>query len=143
GCQTSAWSSKSSTASPPKARSSSPPTTPSTDPSGLARRGYTGWSSRCASAANATATANTDRTEAHGGQGGYCVLFAYVDESGDGGFLRSPSTHYALGTIVIPSDRWLEALDAVVAFRRHIRGAYGVPMTAELKAQYLLRGGPG
>jgi hypothetical protein len=71
------------------------------------------------------------------------VLFAYVDESGDGGFLRSPSTHYALGTIVIPSDRWLEALDAVVAFRRHIRGAYGVPMTAELKAQYLLRGGPG
>lgn len=68
------------------------------------------------------------------------VLFAYVDESGDTGLIRSPSTHYALGSLLLSNGDWLNALDAIITFRRYLRTTYGISMAAELKAQYLLRG---
>lgn len=70
------------------------------------------------------------------------MLIAYIDESGDAGFLGSPSTHFALGAVLVHSDKWLVALDENIKFRRGIRDSYGVKMSTELKAQYLLRGNP-
>lgn len=69
------------------------------------------------------------------------MFFAYVDESGDSGYERSPSTYFSLGVILIRDRDWLQALDHVVAFRRYLSREYSIPARAELKAVYLLRGG--
>ena len=70
------------------------------------------------------------------------MIIAYIDESGDSGFKSSPSTHFALGVVLVHSDKWLHALDENIKFRRGIRDSYGIKMSTELKAQYLLRGHP-
>ncbi len=68
------------------------------------------------------------------------MLLAYVDESGDTGLDTSPAKHYALGAILLSDENWLNALDATIAFRSYLRKTYGLSMTAELKAQHLIRG---
>lgn len=70
------------------------------------------------------------------------MLLAYVDESGDTGLEGSPSKYYSLGAILLSDEQWLNALDATIAFRSYLRKTYGVSMTAELKAQHLIRGHP-
>jgi hypothetical protein len=69
------------------------------------------------------------------------MYFAYVDESGDSGFNGSPSTPFSLGVLLIRDDLWLAALDRAIAFRRFVKKNYEVPARAELKAQFLFRGG--
>lgn len=70
------------------------------------------------------------------------VLLAYVDESGDTGDVAGGGTvTYSLGCVLIDADDWPTAFDEVLDFRRRIRASYGVPMRAELKANYLLRSG--
>jgi hypothetical protein len=44
---------------------------------------------------------------------------------------------------MVNGSNWMDTFDGVVAFRRWVRASFGVPMRAELKANYLLRnGGP-
>jgi Protein of unknown function (DUF3800) len=63
------------------------------------------------------------------------VLIAYVDESGDLG----PSYTYTLGCVLVDSESWPASFDALIAFRRFLRKEHGVPIRAELKANYILR----
>jgi hypothetical protein len=68
------------------------------------------------------------------------MLLAYVDESGNTGDVRSGgTTTYTLGCVLIDVDQWPAAFDSMLDFRRRIRSTYGVPMRAEIKANYLLR----
>jgi hypothetical protein len=65
------------------------------------------------------------------------VQIAYVDESGDDGERGSKS--YVLGCVLIDSAQWSSVFDELIGFRRFVRDRFGVPVRAELKADYLLR----
>jgi hypothetical protein len=65
----------------------------------------------------------------------------YIDESGDAGV--SGSRTYSLGCAVVVAEDWPTRFDQMIAFRRHLNRTYGVPVRAEIKANFLLRnGGP-
>jgi hypothetical protein len=66
------------------------------------------------------------------------VYLAYVDESGNTGLPGSRT--YTLGCAFLDVDRWPDSFDAMIQFRRSLRDAYRLPVRAELKANYLLRG---
>jgi hypothetical protein len=69
------------------------------------------------------------------------VYFAYIDESGDTG--AAGSRTYALACVLVPVATWPDVFDRTIEFRRRLRDIFGVPVRAELKANYLLRnGGP-
>lgn len=63
---------------------------------------------------------------------------AYIDESGNTG---KGSRTYTLGCVLVEGERWPETFDRLIAFRRHIRRLFGVPVRAEIKANHLLRNG--
>lgn len=68
------------------------------------------------------------------------MLLAYVDESGNTGTPSSGgSLTYSLGCVLVDADLWPQAFEEFLDFRRRLRAAYGVPMRAEVKANYLLR----
>lgn len=69
------------------------------------------------------------------------VLIAYVDESGDTGTPSGggASHTYTLGCVLVDADLWPGAFDELLSFRRRVRVTFGVPMRAEIKANYLLR----
>jgi hypothetical protein len=69
------------------------------------------------------------------------MYLAYVDESGDPG--PTGSQTFVLATVLIHEARWLSTLDGLVGFRRWLREQFGIPLRAELKANFLIRnGGP-
>lgn len=71
------------------------------------------------------------------------MFIAYVDESGDPGQPPAGSHTYALGCVMVDHDVWLNRFDRLIGFRRHLRRLFGIPIRAELKANYLMRnGGP-
>lgn len=69
------------------------------------------------------------------------MLIAYVDESGNTGTsgTSGSSLTYTLGCVLIDADHWPQAFDEFLTFRRRLRTTYGLPMRAEVKANYLLR----
>jgi hypothetical protein len=70
------------------------------------------------------------------------MLLAYVDESGDDGQGKGSHT-YALGCVMVEAGAWTSTFDQLIAYRRWVRDRFGIPVRAELKANYLLRnGGP-
>jgi len=70
------------------------------------------------------------------------VIIAYVDESGDDGKGKGSKT-YSLGCVMVDSGRWTEVFDQLIEHRRWVRSTFGIPVRAEVKANYLLRnGGP-
>jgi len=70
------------------------------------------------------------------------MLLAYVDESGDDGQERGSHT-YALSCVMVDASAWTSTFDQLIAYRRWIRDRFGIPVRAEIKANYLLRnGGP-
>ena len=66
------------------------------------------------------------------------MLLAYVDESGDSRYAGSRS--YTLGCVLVNADRWPDAFDGFIAFRRFMRTQFGILMRDEIKANYLIRG---
>jgi hypothetical protein len=66
------------------------------------------------------------------------VYLAYVDESGNKGLPGSRT--YTLACIFFDVARWPDVFDAMIEVRREFKRQYGVPVRAELKANYLLRG---
>jgi hypothetical protein len=69
------------------------------------------------------------------------VLLAYVDESGDDGIRKKGSRTYTLGCVMVDSADWTATFDQLIAHRRWLRNQFGIPVRAELKANYLLRNG--
>lgn len=69
------------------------------------------------------------------------VLMAYVDESGDTGIgTRRSSSTFTLGCVVVRAPEWGEVFDDFLAFRRRLRDRFGLPVRAEVKANFLVRG---
>jgi hypothetical protein len=69
------------------------------------------------------------------------MYLAYVDESGDPG--ETGSQTFVVACVLVHEARWLGALDGLVGYRRWMRDQFGIPLRAELKANYLIRnGGP-
>jgi len=66
------------------------------------------------------------------------VILAYTDESGD--IERGGSLTYTVGCVLIDSDMWPQAFNALLNFRRKLRADFGIPVRAELKATYLVSG---
>src|ERR1700722_12250936 len=66
------------------------------------------------------------------------MFLAYVDESGDRGPTGSQS--YVLACVLLRSSRWASAFDGIIKFRRFLKDKTKVPMRAEVKANYLIRG---
>jgi hypothetical protein len=66
---------------------------------------------------------------------------AYIDDSGNtdpGG-----SATFTLGCVVVSADAWPVVFDELIEYRRFLRTSFGIPVRAEIKANYLLRnGGP-
>ncbi|MEQ1871801.1 MAG: DUF3800 domain-containing protein [Vicinamibacterales bacterium] len=62
---------------------------------------------------------------------------AYVDESGDRG--ATGSRTYTLGCVLVRASQWPAAFDGVIGFRRYLHTQLGIPVRAELKANYLLK----
>jgi len=66
------------------------------------------------------------------------MYLAYVDESGN---LGSPGSRtYTLGSVFLEAEHWPEKFDEMIEFRRGLYREFRVPVRAELKANYLLRG---
>jgi hypothetical protein len=70
---------------------------------------------------------------------------AYVDETGDTGdpSLKGASSCFALGCVLVDLESWATAFERILEFRRGIRNSFGVPMRAEIKANYLIRNSGG
>jgi Protein of unknown function (DUF3800) len=50
---------------------------------------------------------------------------------------------YSLGCVLVDSRRWPDVFDELIEYRRFIKASFGIPIRAEVKANYLLRnGGP-
>jgi hypothetical protein len=66
------------------------------------------------------------------------VFYAYFDESGDAGYVKSPTRTFTLSCLLVHDSQWLAALDKCIAFRRYLKAQFGVPVRAELKAAWLI-----
>jgi hypothetical protein len=71
------------------------------------------------------------------------MYLAYIDDSGNSGALPNGSESYVLGCILVEGRRWPDVFDDVIGFRRFLKEKFGIPVRAEMKANYLIRnGGP-
>jgi lysophospholipid acyltransferase (LPLAT)-like uncharacterized protein len=65
---------------------------------------------------------------------------AYVDESGSVGYKQGSSATYTLGCVLVRGTVWPDAFDAFISYRRFLKREFGIPVRAELKANWLVRG---
>lgn len=67
------------------------------------------------------------------------MYFLYVDESGDIGLSSSsPTRYYILSGLVVHELRWHQTLEAIIDFRRRLRGHYGLRLREEIHAAHFL-----
>ena len=66
------------------------------------------------------------------------MYFAYFDESGDSGMLRSPTGTFTLSALLVHDKDWVKALDEIIAFRRFLNGNFFISPRSELKASWLI-----
>ena len=62
------------------------------------------------------------------------MYFCYVDESGDSGKVKSPTSLFALAAVLVDDKRWREAREHVSNFRRSLEGKFGVKFNDKLRA---------
>ena len=72
------------------------------------------------------------------------MYLAYVDESGSKGpIVSGGSRTFVLGCVLVRASQWASAFDGVIGYRRFLKRQFGLPIRAEIKANYLLQnGGP-
>lgn len=68
------------------------------------------------------------------------MYLMYVDESGDAGLTRSPTTHFALSGLVVHETRWREFVNLLIAFRKTLRSVYALPVRGEIHSAEFLNG---
>ena len=68
------------------------------------------------------------------------AILVYVDESGDTGTIQGSSITYTLGCVMVESSNWVPALDSLKFMRRRFKNSFSIPMNAEIKSNYLIRG---
>src|SRR5579862_9285358 len=64
------------------------------------------------------------------------VFMAYVDESGNIGVNGSKT--YSLACVFLEDTAWAGTFDDLIEFRRFLKRRFGVPVRAEVKANFLL-----
>jgi len=62
------------------------------------------------------------------------MYIMYIDESGDTGFINSPTQYFILSGIVIHELKWREYLDQLIAFRKRMFKIYGLHLREEIHA---------
>lgn len=67
------------------------------------------------------------------------MYLAYADESGDSGYVGSPSDAFVLSVLLVHEKDWFNALDRLVVMRKYLRDEYGVLSQEELKANHLIQ----
>jgi len=70
------------------------------------------------------------------------MYLMYVDESGDTGLTRSPTTHFALSGLVIHESGWREFTTRIMAFRKVLHAVYGLPLRTEIHASDYIKRPP-
>src|SRR5437867_598951 len=70
------------------------------------------------------------------------MYLMYVDESGDIGLTNSPTRFFALSGLVVHESRWRDLINGLLAFRRTVKAAYGLPLRTEIHASDYLRRPP-
>jgi hypothetical protein len=65
------------------------------------------------------------------------MYLAYVDDSGDDG--PHGSRTYTLGCLLVSAESWPTVFDDLISFRRQMKAIFGIPVNAEIKANYLIR----
>ena len=66
------------------------------------------------------------------------MFLLYVDESGDGGMIGSPSKYFVLTGLVIHELRWNEYLDRIVDYRKRMRNSFGLLLREEIHSAHLI-----
>lgn len=66
------------------------------------------------------------------------MYLMYVDESGDKGLQNSPTRYFVLTGLVVHELRWTDLLAELIAFRRRMRGAFGLRLREEIHAGVML-----
>lgn len=66
----------------------------------------------------------------------------YVDESGDSGLARSPTTHFALSGLVIHESHWRDFVAQITSFRKTLKAVYGLPLRTEIHASAYIQSPP-
>jgi hypothetical protein len=67
------------------------------------------------------------------------MYLMYVDESGDSGLTNSPTDFFALSALVVHEQDWRTLVDSLVAFRKTLKGAYGLPIRTEIHASEYIK----
>lgn len=67
------------------------------------------------------------------------MYLMYVDESGDTGLSNSPTQYFALTGLVIHESHWRDFVSRIVAFRKALKLAYGLPLRTEIHASEYIR----
>ena len=67
------------------------------------------------------------------------MYFCYVDESGDSGKVKSPTSWFVLAAVLVNDKRWREARTHVGNFRRSLRDKFGVKFDAEFRASDIVK----
>ena len=66
------------------------------------------------------------------------MYLAYVDESGNIGLGAKGTKTFTLACVIVDTAKWVETFEALLRYRRYLKRKYGLPMRAEVKANYLL-----
>lgn len=66
------------------------------------------------------------------------MYIAYFDESGDSGFVNSPTRTFTLSAILIHDRNWLAALDQTISFRRFLYEQFHLRARDEIKASWII-----
>ncbi|MDO8295294.1 MAG: DUF3800 domain-containing protein [Caulobacter sp.] len=70
------------------------------------------------------------------------MYIMYVDESGDSGLINSPTRYFALSGIIVHESRWRDLHDHLLAFRKTLKGVYGLPVRTEIHSSEYVRSPP-
>lgn len=77
---------------------------------------------------------------AAGAPQGTVMYMMYVDESGDPGMVNSPTRYFLLSGVVVHELSWRPTLEALIEFRRRMRGSFGLKIREEIHAAHFIRG---
>jgi hypothetical protein len=70
------------------------------------------------------------------------MYLMYVDESGDTGLVRSPTSYFALSGLVIHESKWRDFVMQITLMRRTFRTVYSLPIRTEIHAAEYIRKAP-
>lgn len=68
------------------------------------------------------------------------LYLAYTDESGDSGYINSPTKYIVICCILVNEKKWHVTLENIINLRQKLKEKHGIPVRSELKAEHLVYG---